>query len=31
MWLWTRITSDNEIDEEFEILLTQLREDDKYP
>ena len=31
MWLWTRITSDNEIDEEFEILLTQLREDDKIP
>ena len=29
MWLWTRITNDNEIDEEFEILLTQLREDDK--
>ena len=29
MWLWNRITNDNEIDEEFEILLTQLREDDK--
>ena len=29
MWLWNRINNDNEIDEEFEILLTQLREDDK--
>ena len=29
MWLWNRINNGNEIDEEFEILLTQLREDDK--